>query len=471
MEGLFEVLTSIDTKTIITGVVLFIGFLWVKFGKDKSRSKSLPALFTIIGVFGTFFGIAVGLAEFNVNPGEIEQSVGKLLDGLKFAFWTSIIGIFSAIAIRVYNLFYAPADDSTDEAELVIQTLKENNELTAKIAKAISSDEEASLTTQMKLLRTDYSDKTKELVTEFRAFAEKQSENNMKALVEAIETVIGDFNVKINEQFGENFKKLNEAVGKLLDWQENYYKQIEYMVNTIETTQKGVESSKQVIQDISENYEDTYKLTEDFQIVLETMKNENEDLLKNIEAFGKLAENASTAMPTIEKRLNDLTTNFSEMTLDTIKSFEESHKNQIDETSKMFTTLKSDLDGSFDGVKDNLTGISEEIGKEIKNTVESTNREIKTQINEIYTSSFSQLENVQKQMSKDLNDSIMKIDAGLENMLTNSLNSLSGQLVTLTTKFVTDYGPLTERLREVVRISQNIQNNPQNPNANTNQDN
>ena len=68
-----------------------------------------------------------------------------------------------------------------------------------------------------------------------------------------------------------------------------------------------------------------------------------------------------------------------------------------------------------------------------KNTVESTNREIKTQINEIYTSSFSQLENVQKQMSKDLNDSIMKIDAGLENMLTNSLNSLSGQLVTLTT--------------------------------------
>lgn len=471
MDSFFQFLSSVNTNTVIYLTIAGIVYLFAKFGSDKSRSKSLPALFTIIGVLGTFIGITIGLADFNVNPGEIENSVARLLSGLKFAFVTSIFGIFSAVGIRIYNLYYAPADDSTDEAELVIKTLQENNELTAKIAKAISSDEEASLTTQMKLLRTDYSDKTKELVTEFRAFAEKQSENNMKALVEAIETVIGDFNVKINEQFGENFKKLNEAVGKLLDWQENYYKQIEYMVNTIETTQKGVESSKQVIQDISENYEDTYKLTEDFQIVLETMKNENEVLLKNIEEFGKLAENASTAMPTIEKRLDDLTTNFSEMTLNTIKSFEESHKNQIDETSKMFTTLKSDLDGSFDGVRDNLTGISEEIGKEIKNTVESTNREIKTQINEIYTSSFSQLENVQKQMSKDLNDSIMKIDAGLENMLTNSLNSLSGQLVTLTTKFVTDYGPLTERLREVVRISQNIQNNPQNPNANTNQDN
>ena len=60
----------------------------------------------------------------------------------------------------------------------------------------------------------------------------------MKALVEAIETVIGEFNVKINEQFGENFKKLNEAVGKLLEWQENYYKQIEYMVQTIEILKK-----------------------------------------------------------------------------------------------------------------------------------------------------------------------------------------------------------------------------------------
>ena len=62
----------------------------------------------------------------------------------------------------------------------------------------------------------------------------------------------------------ENFKKLNEAVGKLLEWQENYYKQIEYMVQTIEYTQKGVENSKQIIEDISSKYDETYKLTESF---------------------------------------------------------------------------------------------------------------------------------------------------------------------------------------------------------------
>jgi len=40
------------------------------------------------------------------------------------------------------------------------------------------------------------------------------AENNSKALIEALQEVIRDFNAKINEQFGENFKQLNEAVGK-----------------------------------------------------------------------------------------------------------------------------------------------------------------------------------------------------------------------------------------------------------------
>ena len=479
-----------DIGTIVYAVTGFIVFLLFKFGRDKSRSKSLPALFTIIGVFGTFLGIALGLSDFDVNANKIEESVAVLLEGLKFAFTTSIIGIAAAIGLRIWNLLYAPADDSTDEADQVIEILKKNNELTEKIAKSISSDEEASLTTQMKLLRTDYSDKTKELVTEFRAFAEKQSENNMKALVEAIETVIGEFNVKINEQFGENFKKLNEAVGKLLEWQENYYKQIEYMVQTIEYTQKGVENSKQIIEDISSKYDETYKLTEEFQSVLTTLNEENKTLVRNIEEFAKLSDKANEAMPTIEKRINDLTTGFSETIERNLKTIENSHteqsnlidkkleeltrgftdmitvnlqtivdahKKQSEDASNMFKEFKSDLEGSFKGVGDHINQLSDSVEKEIKNTIQATNSEIKQQITATYEDSFKRLETVQAKMSEDLNSSILKIDDGLSNMLTNSLNSMSSQLVTLSGKFVEDYMPLTNRLREIVEISKNIQ--------------
>ena len=70
---------------------MVIVFLLFKFGRDKSRSKSLPALFTIIGVFGTFLGIALGLSDFDVNANKIEESVAVLLEAQFCA--TSIIGI------------------------------------------------------------------------------------------------------------------------------------------------------------------------------------------------------------------------------------------------------------------------------------------------------------------------------------------------------------------------------------------
>ena len=52
------------------------------------------------------------------------------------------------------------------------------------------------------------------------------AENNSNALIEALEEVMRGFNSKINEQFGDNFKQLNEAVGQILVWQEQYQSQM-----------------------------------------------------------------------------------------------------------------------------------------------------------------------------------------------------------------------------------------------------
>ena len=53
---------------------------------------------------------------------------------------------------------------------------------------------------------------------------------NAKALVEAIRTVMNEFNTKINEQYGENFRQLNESVVAMLDWQKTYKKQLDELI-------------------------------------------------------------------------------------------------------------------------------------------------------------------------------------------------------------------------------------------------
>ena len=52
-----------------------------------------------------------------------------------------------------------------------------------------------------------------------------------------------------------------------------------------------------------------------------------------------------------------------------------------------------------------------------------------------------------------IHQSVVALDTGLQEELTKSLETLGRQLASLSEKFVADYTPLTERLREVVRIA------------------
>jgi methyl-accepting chemotaxis protein len=49
---------------------------------------------------------------------------------------------------------------------------------------------------------------------------------NKSETLEALETVVKDFNQNLTEQFGDNFKQLNESVKSMITWQENYKIQI-----------------------------------------------------------------------------------------------------------------------------------------------------------------------------------------------------------------------------------------------------
>ena len=60
---------------------------------------------------------------------------------------------------------------------------------------------------------------------------QKLAESNSKALIVALQEVIRDFNTKITDQFGDNFKQLNEAVGAMLEWQARYREQIDEMIS------------------------------------------------------------------------------------------------------------------------------------------------------------------------------------------------------------------------------------------------
>jgi hypothetical protein len=64
---------------------------------------------------------------------------------------------------------------------------------------------------------------------------------------------------------------------------------------------------------------------------------------------------------------------------------------------------------------------------------------------------------LRREQNEIIKDNIHSLDSALEEELEKSLNSLGKSLASLSNKFVEDYQPLTDRLRDVVRIAEEIE--------------
>ncbi len=301
------------------------------------------ALCTTIGVLGTFTGVFVGLLQFDVAM--IDRSVPRLLEGLKIAFSTSIVGMGAAVLLRVLEASLPSRPDAGGEATpaAIHQTLREIDNTISRSAdsqadaltglrNAISSDGDGSLMTQTQKLRLSVEDGNRQLIAEFRQFAETMAENNSRSLVEALERVIREFNTQLNEQFGENFKQLNEAVGALLEWQERYRTHVETMEERIAMAVAALQVSEDALRRIAEHGAQITQIAEqipgalaalqvllnDFAATTETLQGllagfgaATDEMKVHLDAVASLKDRALEAFPTIEKNIAGLTEGFS----------------------------------------------------------------------------------------------------------------------------------------------------------------
>jgi hypothetical protein len=280
MENIEQFTKAISESTINTIALFFILGLMllalfyrrIPFWKKELAhyAKQSPAILATVGIFFSFLGISLGLIEF--NPKNMEESVPLLLDGLKIKFIASLMGIFASIVVRIAQSFSVEeviadinldekivgllgdihnvlANNANNSPEALLQELKEEigklpiefgkqTILLESIKTSLVGDNERSLGTKLDKVRLGIVDsfdkmeinnkqrseslnstlttKFDNLTQKFEDFAKIVAENNSKAFIEALSNAMKEFNEKLAEQFGENFKELNRAVGALL---------------------------------------------------------------------------------------------------------------------------------------------------------------------------------------------------------------------------------------------------------------
>jgi len=333
---------------ILIGIAFFFALLNLKRGKASDYVSYTPALLTSLGIFGTFAGIVIGLMAFDAN--NIDGSIEGLLNGLKTAFLTSLVGIILSIVFKVLQtsgVVSAPKnieEVSSATPEDILGAINHQGKSIESLVTAIGGDNDGSILSQLKLLRGDINDNQKlslksqqetaatlnsineQLSTQQEAFstfsdklwikmqdfADMLSKSATETVIEALKQVITDFNDNLTEQFGENFKQLNESVKELVVWQENYKVQIGEMTEQYKLGVTSITATEASVTAISNESKAIPETMTDLKSIMEVNNHQLSELESHLAAFKDIRDKAVEAVPEIRKQIDETVKTISE---------------------------------------------------------------------------------------------------------------------------------------------------------------
>lgn len=452
-----------DVFIILMVLSFLLAVICSKKGVNHAFVNYAPSLLTSLGILGTFLGILLGLLEFNTT--NIEGSIVKLLDGLKVAFITSVIGILGSILIKFLinaNIITPKIIEEQKEQDIDISDLYNimnmQNENLIKLQNVLSDNQESSIIGQMKLMRSDITDNNKKnneqililsqhlntivelgnyqkesfnsfqfnLWNKLQDFADMLSKSATDQVIEALNSVIKDFNEKLTEQFGENFKQLNNAVIKLVDWQENYKNQLEQMKNQFDLSVDSMSGMEKSIEQISTHSKSIPESMSNLEVVINTNQTQVEELNRHLEVFKDMRDKAVEAVPAIKEQVEKTLEGFSDASntiMTNIASSTDKISITLVQNAENFADNVSKTNGALVDSSDTLRSSSSQIREQLDATILDLNKHVRIMIEDLSNNSKEISTNF-KAVGESLESELTKTNNKFNTMLDESTNKL-----------------------------------------------
>lgn len=254
------------TAIFVAAIIVLFFYGWKN---DKLRPVA-PSLLTQIGIFGTFVGIAIALhGAGDPNDSRI-ITVEKLISGLSVSVWSSIAGIGLAVVLKIITRSKSGDDGQveTDSTDRIIETLKtigqdisnaigrldnrtaeryresrqEAADIQTSMQRVINTleDEQGVVAREVREVRqavlklqTSSTEERAKIEAALNKFQETVAEKIVGELIVSLQKAFTEFNDKLAEHVGGNFQRLNEGIGQLLEWQNQYKSHVEGSAHTL----------------------------------------------------------------------------------------------------------------------------------------------------------------------------------------------------------------------------------------------
>lgn len=447
-------------------IAIFVAGIVCSRGNKHERMKNfLPSAAVSIGIFGTFWGIFIGLSTF--DPHNISHSIPSLLDGMKTAFFTSLLGMFVSLLLK---LTYAQYDDKYNKSSANPVKSLQNIELSSQeacssiinlektISRCFRSEEEYSLVSQVKLIRQELIDSRRETKEAFTQFAEQFSKMASESLVKELQQVVDKFNVMLTDLVSQSFQDLKDSTERLNAWQAEHKESInqnqqqlsllvqllsslkEAHEQTLEKTEKLAQHFSQIEQQLQSVTLSSSQLEEHTTSLAE----QNQLLQSSIGEIQKAGELAAQVVPFLSERIENILTEVATLQHQTNTFVEETTAQLTAHTQQNSEVIKN---------------IGIELQEHVKTTSEASRlhaENLQEQANVFVKTITTELKNNSDSLSAASAQQIKDIEEALQKELTEALSKFGGAIVSISNAFANDYLPLTNRLREVIQLAEKI---------------
>lgn len=412
-----DFLAGFPALTLTLILVIAVMTVWFAGPGYNSHSAShSPTILTSTGIFGTFLGVALGLLTFETD--NIEASVPGLIEGLKTAFWTSIAGLLGSLIVKFRHLTAVLKQRQVEE-QYSAATVTDLANLLGDIRDSMSNADANGLRTSLETMQTRQEGKLDDLQASLKSYQSDMVEANTRSFIDAIEQVMRDFNTQINSQYGDNFKQLNEAVGQMLIWQDNYKTELEELLTTQRSNGDLLDKASAAYEKMVRHSEIFTKVSNSLGKMLDVLQQQAEGMDQYIEQLAKVAGQASRDLPALEQRVHSLT--------EGLASSIQSSQAKVSET----------VEASAESLRETSQLVNEKLAEVMERQQQGL------------------LEQVEKMVTRTENQ-VMRLDDAMEDELTKALKTFGYQLTSLSEKFVSDYVPLTDKLRDLIAMAEGI---------------
>ena len=175
--------------------------------------------------------------------------------------------------------------------------------------------------------------------------------------------MIHDFNGKLNEQFGENFKLLNVALEKMLAWQQSYSQQMTQMIDQQGVTTRAMAVATERYQVLVQNAEVFNTTVHSMTVLLGGLENQRNQMEGSLRSLATLINTAATGLPEIERKIIEMTRQVADGVRVSNDEFNLSVKRLIENTKEQVlvldNALSEELTKSLDSLGRQLAALSQ----------------------------------------------------------------------------------------------------------------